>query len=413
MDYGLIGEKLSHSYSKPIHALIGDYDYKIQNLAPEELEGFLKAADFKGINVTIPYKKAVMPFCHSLSETAERLGNVNTIVKRKDGSLHGDNTDYYGFAYMVSRAGLSFENEDVLIIGTGGAALTAETVALDGAAAKVTKLSRKGPVNYENVYDLCGGAGLIINASPVGMYPDTEKTPLELEKFKNLKGVLDLIYNPLYSRLIQEAEAPGIKRANGLSMLAAQAMQAAELFMGGPFKSKFSLENIIEKLTKETANIVLVGMPGSGKTTIGRELAALCGKSFVDTDNLIEKESGQRISSIFDRRGEEYFRDLEAQIIKRVGKEKSQIISTGGGAVLRTENIKNLKQNALIVYVNRDLEDLATNGRPLSASRESLEKLYVTRLPIYKSVSDVIIKNDKHPYDVACRILDLFEAHRF
>ncbi len=413
MDYGLIGEKLSHSYSKPIHALIGDYDYKIQNLAPEELEGFLKTADFKGINVTIPYKKAVMPFCHSLSETAERLGNVNTIVKTKDGRLHGDNTDYYGFAYMANEAGISFENEDVLIIGTGGAAQTAEAVALDGGAARVTKLSRKGPVNYENFYDLCGGAGLIINASPVGMYPDTEKSPLELKRFNNLRGVLDLIYNPLYTRLLQEAKELGIKSANGLSMLAAQAKQAADIFFGQTLVPKFSIDQIVEKLTRDMVNIVLIGMPGSGKTTIGREFAALSGKAFVDTDELIENQTGQKPAEIIVYKGEAYFRDLEAEVIKKAGKEKGQIIATGGGAILREENRKNLRQNAFIVFIKRELDDLATDNRPLSADREKLESLYVTRLPIYEAMSDTILLSDDRPKVLAERLMDLFYAHRF
>ncbi|NLP48623.1 MAG: hypothetical protein GX345_06735 [Clostridiales bacterium] len=413
MDYGLIGKNLSHSYSKLIHGLIGDYDYEIQNLAQNELGDFLKKADFKGINVTIPYKKAVMPFCHTLSPTAKKLGNVNTLVKDEKGRLHGHNTDYLGLAYMVEKAGLELEGREVLILGSGGAGLTARALAEDRGAAGVSTVSRSGPLNYENVYELCKGANVIINASPVGMYPNTGESPLDLAAFTKAEAVLDLIYNPIYTRLLSSARQLGIKNANGLTMLAAQAMQAAELFFDGRLEAQNSIDQIVEKLTYKTANIVLVGMPGSGKSTVGRALAALSGKTFVDTDKLIEKEKGRSTFDILSSKGQAYFRDLEAEILARVAKENSQIIASGGGAVLRPENRDNLRQNAFVVFLDRALDELATEGRPLSADPEKLRAMYVTRLPIYKAVSDKIVLNDKGPKEAAAHILDLFEAYKF
>lgn len=232
MDYGLIGEKLSHSYSKQIHALIGDYSYDIKNIAPDALSAFFAQRDFKGINVTIPYKKAVIPLCDTLLPVAQRLGSVNTITADKDGTLRGDNTDYFGFTYMAQKAGISFEGKNVLILGSGGTGITVEAVALDAGAAKVTIVSRGGPVNYNNVYELCGDTQIVINATPVGMYPNTAGSPVALEKFPNCCGVLDVIYNPLFSRLLLEARRLGIPHANGLAMLAAQAKESADLFFG-------------------------------------------------------------------------------------------------------------------------------------------------------------------------------------
>lgn len=397
MDYGLIGKKLSHSYSKQIHAFIGDYAYEIKNIAPDALPAFFAQRDFRGINVTIPYKKAVIPFCDTLSQTAQRLGSVNTITVGKDGALHGDNTDYYGFAYMAQKAGISLEDKRVLVLGSGGTGITVQAVARDAGAARVTVVTRGGKVNYSNVYDLYGDAQIIINATPVGMYPDTAANPVALEKFPHCCGVLDVIYNPLFTRLLLDAKRLGIPFANGLSMLAAQAKRSADLFFGKEIVPKKIIDEIVDELTLTCVNIVLIGMPGSGKTTVGKALAALTGKVFTDTDAFIEREAKTKTSELFRRYGEDYFRNLEAVAVESVGKEKGLIIATGGGAVLRQENRLNLKQNGFMVFIQRDVEKLALNGRPLSADLQGLEAMLKKRLPIYTENCDIIIKNDGTP----------------
>lgn len=410
MDYGLIGEKLSHSYSKQIHALIGDYSYDIKNIAPDALSAFFAQRDFKGINVTIPYKKAVIPLCDTLLPVAQRLGSVNTITADKDGTLRGDNTDYFGFTYMAQKAGISFEGKNVLILGSGGTGITVEAVALDAGAAKVTIVSRGGPVNYSNVYELCGDTQIVINATPVGMYPNTAGSPVALEKFPNCCGVLDVIYNPLFSRLLLEARRLGIPHANGLAMLAAQAKESADLFFGQEIVPKKSVDEIVRELTLDCTNIVLTGMPGGGKTTVGKALTALTGRAFADTDELIEHEAGTTTAELFERYGEEYFRNLEAQAVERIGKEKGLIISTGGGAVLRDENRLNLKQNGFVVFVQRDPKKLALRGRPLSTDLTAMAE---KRLPIYRANCDIIVDNDSTPDVVAKEIWHSFLEHDF
>jgi shikimate dehydrogenase len=397
MEYGLIGEKLSHSYSKQIHELIGDYRYEIKNIAPDDLSAFFVRRDFKGINVTIPYKKSVIPFCDTLSSAAQRLGSVNTITADKDGRLHGDNTDYFGFTYMAQKAGISLQGKNVLVLGSGGTGITVEAVAHDAGAAKVTVVTRGGRVNYSNVYDLCGDTQIVINATPVGMYPITAASPVVLEKFPNCCGVLDVIYNPLFSRLLQQAKQLGIPFANGLSMLAAQAKRAADLFFGQEVASKNSIDEIVSELTLHCVNLVLIGMPGSGKTTIGKALAKLTGKVFTDTDELVECEAGMKTTELFKRSGEEHFRNMEAAAIEKVGKEKDLVIATGGGAVLRPENCLNIKQNGFVVCIRRDPEKLELDGRPLSADRQALVTMAEKRLPIYTANCDITIDNDRTP----------------
>lgn len=394
MEYGLIGEKLSHSYSKQIHELLGDYSYEIKNIAPADLPAFFATEDFKGINVTIPYKKSVIPFCDTLSQTAQKLGSVNTITADKAGRLCGDNTDYFGFSYMAQKAGISLTGKKVLVLGSGGTGITVEAVAQDAGAAEVTVVSRGGRVNYENVYGLCGTAQVIINATPVGMYPNTGDSPVELERFPSCEGVLDVIYNPLFSRLLLDAKRLGIPFANGLAMLAAQANKSADLFFGGELTTKNSIDDIVIELTLRFTNIVLIGMPGSGKTTVGKILAKQTGKAFTDTDEMIEQKAGMHIPAIFEQYGEDYFRNLEADAIEKAGKEKGQIISTGGGAVLRHENYLNLKQNGFLVFVQRDLKRLASKGRPLSSDLPAVEKLYEKRLPLYNAYCDIAVHNN-------------------
>lgn len=407
MNYGLIGEHLSHSYSKQIHALLGDYSYKILSLAPGDVEDFLLKKQFKGINVTIPYKKTVVPFCDFISPVAERVGGVNTITVDASGKLHGDNTDYYGFSYMAEKAGISFTNKKVLVLGSGGTARTVQAVADDGDAAEIVIVSRTGQVNYDNIYEE-NDADIIVNATPVGMYPETAEIPVDLKFFPNCSGVLDVTYNPLFSRLLLEAKRLEIPYTNGLTMLAAQAKRSADLFFGKEIVPKKSIDEIVRELTSRFTNIVLIGMPGCGKTTVGKLVAEKTQKTFVDLDALIEQEEGISIPKIFENSGEAYFRNLEAAAISKTGKEKGQVIATGGGAVLRHENYLNLKQNGFLVFIQRDLNYLASQGRPLSANKQAVAELYRERLPLYREYCDAEILSDKTALHTAQKALEAF-----
>jgi len=402
MEYGLIGEHLSHSYSKQIHELLGHYSYEIKSIAPGDVPDFLQKKQFKGINVTIPYKKTVIPFCDTISPVAKRIGSVNTITVDENGKLCGDNSDYFGFLYMAQDADITFTNKKVLVLGSGGTARTVQAVAEDCGAKEITVVSRSGPVNYENVYEQVG-VDIIVNATPVGMYPNTENAPVELSRFPHCSGVLDVTYNPLFSRLLLQAKQLGIPFTNGLSMLAAQAKHSSDLF----FRQNTPLERvdgIVRELTARFTNIVLIGMPGSGKTTVGKLLACDTQKNFADTDALIEEDAGITIPEIFEKYGEEYFRDLESAVISKIGKEKGQVIATGGGAISRRENYLNLKQNGFIVFLQREIKSLESKGRPLSAGTDAIEKLYEKRLPLYREYCDAEMDGNGTPDETAQRI---------
>lgn len=336
MQYGLIGEKLSHSDSKFIHGLIGDYAYALVELAPEALPAFLKQRDFLGVNVTIPYKQAVMFHCDFVSDEAKRIGSVNTIVKDEKGRLMGYNTDYFGFQYMAEQAGIAFSGQKVLILGAGGTALTAMAVARDGGAKEVLMASRRGALDYASIYGQ-HDCNIIINATPVGMYPDNGRRLIDIGRFQNCRGVIDVIYNPHETALLQDAQALSIPCTGGLAMLVAQAARAAELFLGEKMPP-YSMETVYKRAQAALLNVVLIGMPGSGKSAIGRVLAESMGREFIDTDALIEEQSGMNIPDIFVRYGEDAFRDIESLAIAEAGKRRSVVIATGGGAVLRKEN---------------------------------------------------------------------------
>ena len=389
MMYGLLGQSLGHSYSPFIHSLLGSAPYELVSLPPEELGTFLTKGDFKGLNVTIPYKKAVIPYLDHIATEAAAIGAVNTIVRRQDG-LWGYNTDYKGFLYAASRADIDFKGKKVLVLGSGGGSAAVQAAVRDAGAAEVLTVSRTGSLNYENVYDV-PGVEIIVNATPVGMYPNNGGRLIELSRFASCCGVMDLIYNPLKTQLILDAEQQGLKCAGGLAMLVAQAKYASDLFLGQE-RPDSVIEPVLEKTKAAVQNIVLVGMPGCGKSTIGKKMAVLQGKKFIDTDALVEQKAGKSIPDIFRQDGEDAFRALEAEVIETVGKEKGQVIATGGGAVLNLENVRNLKQNGTVVFIKRDIDKLATEGRPLSQAQD-LEAMYKERLPFYEAAADTVMEN--------------------
>ena len=389
MKYGLIGEHLGHSYSPFIHSLLGSSPYELKSLRPDELGPFIKEGDFAGLNVTIPYKKAVVPYLDHIAPEAKTIGAVNTIVRRPDG-LWGYNTDYFGFLYAAAHAGIRLKGKKVLVLGSGGASAGVQAAAAGAGAAQVLVVSRTGVLNYENVYQE-SGAEVIVNATPVGMYPQNRGKLLELSRFRSCCGVIDLVYNPLYTPLLLDARELGIPFSNGLSMLVAQAKYASDLFQGIQRPDSI-IEDILDKTLQKVQNIVLIGMPGCGKSTIGKNMAAQQGKRFVDTDTLVEQKAGKSIPDIFAQDGEAAFRALEAEVIEAVGKENGQVIATGGGAVLNLENVRNLRQNGTVIFIKRDINKLARGGRPLSQAQD-LEAMYKERLPFYEAAADTVMEN--------------------
>jgi len=388
--YGLIGRSLKHSFSVIVHQELGNPSYKLYELEPDEIEEFLSKSELKGINVTIPYKKTVMQYCDELSPLAQKIGSVNTIVRRPDGTLYGHNTDAAGFMYMSDKAGISFFEKKVVIFGSGGASVMAQTAVRSAGAADIVVVSRNGEDNYDNLsrhYD----AQVLINATPVGMYPDTGKMPADPADFPHCTGVLDLIYNPRRTAFIQAAERLCIPHADGLPMLVAQARAAAEMFMETdiPLSENDRITNIIRR---QTGNIVLVGMPGSGKSCIGAALAQICGRCAVDIDAQIINADGRSIPEIFAQSGEDEFRRLEREQIEIAGKQSGCIIITGGGAVKDERNYMPLHQNGRIYYIKRPIEDLPRDGRPLSQNAD-LSIMYAQRAPLYERFCDVIIEN--------------------
>ena len=403
--YGLLGEHLPHSFSPQIHMCLGNEDYHLFETAPENLEKFLTSGKFKGINVTIPYKKAVIPFLDEISAEARKIGAVNTIAVR-DGKLCGDNTDYFGFKYMVEKSGITVKDKKALVLGSGGASLTVQTVLRDMGAMDVLVVSRNGEINYTNIYDNTD-TDIIVNTTPVGMYPDNMNSPVDLSKFPRLCGVLDVVYNPLKTRLVMEAEKMGIPASAGLSMLVAQAKKAHEIF----FITVID-DDVCEKIEKilrlQMSNIVLIGMAGCGKSTIGKILSQKLGKEFADTDEMIEKAEERSIPEIIEKMGEDFFRCCENLAVNIVGKEKSQIIATGGGIITRPENYMPLNQNGIIVFINRDGDKLPTRGRPLS-QMYGVKALYEKRMPLYKQFAHIEVDGNGTLDQVADQIIKELE----
>ena len=389
--YGLLGKKLSHSFSPQIHKYFYDDKYELFEVEEKRIENFLKSDCFDGINVTIPYKKVVMPYCDELSDIAKELGNVNTILKRADGTLYGDNTDYFGFLEMAKKSCISFCDKKVLILGSGGAGTTAKKVAIDEKAREVIVISRQGEDNYDNIKKHAD-ADIIINATPVGMYPDNGKTPVKLKNFNKLCGVLDLIYNPSKTALILEAEELGIPCSNGLWMLCFQALRAAEIFSGNKYELSL-VEKIVKDIEKETKNIILIGMPGCGKSTVGKALSKLLNTKMLDTDEIISKKTGKTPSEIIKADGEKVFRKIETKILEEVSKLSGMVIATGGGIVTREENLFLVKQNSYVVFLERELSLLECENRPIS-QKEGVSSLYEKRKDLYKKFSDITVKSE-------------------
>lgn len=401
MRCGLLGEHLGHSYSPQIHALLGDYSYTLFEIPPEKLEAFLKSDCFDALNVTIPYKKSVIPFCSELSQTARRMGSVNTLLRRKDGTLYGDNTDFDGFSWPLSRNGGIRPGEKALVFGTGGASLTVQEVLRDRGA-NVIALSRHGENNYSTLPQH-SDAVLAVNATPVGMYPNNGQRLVDLSLLPNLRCVLDLIYNPARPQLLLDAEARSIRSENGLSMLVAQAKRAAELFTGRTIPDR-RCEEILCKLQLQMQNIILIGMPGCGKSTVGGLLAQALGRPFVDADKEIEKAVGCDILSFFSKKGEAAFREEETKVLSRLGKRSGCVIATGGGCVTRPENYPLLHQNGTIFWLRRELSRLPTDNRPISQSTP-MQTLYEQRKALYESFCDKITENQAEPIDAVRAIL--------
>lgn len=405
MKCGLLGRKLGHSYSPQIHNLLGDYSYVLFEKEPEELENFLKNGDFSGLNVTIPYKKEVIPYLSELSPTAKKMGCVNTVLRRSDGTLYGHNTDYFGFTSLVRHAGLSVAGKKVLVLGSGGASNTAVAALKDLGASPVV-ISRSGENNYGNLH-LHRDAAAIVNATPVGMYPNTGVSPIDLGLFPHLEGVLDVIYNPARTQLLLDAEKLGIPRENGLWMLVAQAKEAAEVFTGGKISDEV-IEKIYRRLSHQMKNIVLIGMPGCGKSTIGTLLAEKLGRTLADADEKIISLAGKSIPDIFAQDGEPTFRDWETQALTELGKQSGLVIATGGGCVTKKRNYPLLHQNGYLVWLERDCSVLPTDGRPLSQAND-LGKMYAARKPLYEVFADIRVENAGTPAETAQKILDALE----
>lgn len=408
MKCGLLGRKLGHSYSPQIHSLLGNYHYDLVEVEPELLKSALDNTEYTGFNVTIPYKKAVIPFCDTLSPVAQRLGAVNTIVRRRDGSLIGHNTDYFGFQTMVESTGLQVSGKKVLVLGSGGASNTVCAV-MEQLGANVIVISRSGDNNYGNIH-LHSDAAVIVNATPVGMYPAVGISPVDLAAFPMLEGVLDVIYNPARTQLLLDAERRGLITANGLLMLVAQAKESAEWFTGNTIFDE-QISRIHGILKQQMENIVLIGMPGCGKSTVGKLLAESLNKQFIDADDEIVAAAGKPIPRIFAEDGESVFRNWESQILEKLGKQSGLIIATGGGCVTQNRNYPLLHQNGTVFWIGRNIEQLPTDGRPLSQATR-LQDMFRVREPMYRAFADHYVDNNGCVEKTVSKILSLWEGEQ-
>lgn len=407
--YGLLGEKLGHSFSPRIHALLGraigaEYPYTLFEVAPDDLPAFLQKGFFAGLNVTIPYKKAVIPFCAEISPKAAAIGSVNTLLRRADGTLYGDNTDYDGFLHLMRLLGADVRGKKCVILGSGGSSLTVRAVLRDLGAGEIVVVSRRGEDNYSNLHRH-RDAALLVNTTPVGMYPGNGAAPVSLDAFPALKAVADIIYNPAKTALLLDAERRGIPCINGLPMLVSQAARAAELFTGLAVSDDV-VESVTRAVEREAKNIALIGMPGCGKSAVGKALAHLTGRPFYDSDELVAARAGKTIPSIFAEDGEEAFRKMEHEVLRELCARSGAVIATGGGIVKRPENLPLLRQNSVTVYLERPLSDLPVHGRPLS-QKHGVEALYRERAPLYEAWSDFTVKSARSVSETARKIAEV------
>lgn len=403
MRYGLIGEHLGHSFSKEIHESIADYEYEICEIEPQNLGTFLSQADFCGINITIPYKEKSIPYLHFVSDKAQKIGAVNT-VKNENGTLYGYNTDYEGMKSLILRNNINLKGKKALILGGGGTSKTAKAVLFDLGVREIIQVGRDAKTadaTYDDVVDKHSDADFILNTTPVGMYPKNSEKIIDVTKFSRLMGVIDAIYNPLRTNLVLDARKKGIVADGGLYMLVAQAIYACEIFTGTKIDND-TAEKIFKRIFKDKESIVLVGMPSCGKTTVGKILSECLGRELVDTDEEIVQKIGMSIPEYFELYGEDKFRDVESEIIKEISSKNGLIIATGGGAILRDENVTHLKQNGRIYFIDRSLDNLTPTGdRPLSSDFEALKRRYDERYDKYVSSADAVVDGNGLPNEVA------------
>lgn len=413
MKYGLIGEKLGHSFSKEIHEKIADYTYELKEIKKEDLESFILSKEFNALNVTIPYKEMVIPYMDFIDEKALEIKAVNTVVN-KGGKLYAYNTDYYGLKALILNNNIDCNNKTVLILGTGGTSKTASVVLKDLNAKKVLFVSRNSKddnpnvISYSKASDL-EDVNIIINTTPNGMYPKDEEAIIDITKYKTLEAVVDVVYNPLKTRLIRNALELGIIAVGGLYMLVGQAVYAVERFLDKSFDDITKvIDRVYKDILSKKENIVLIGMPGCGKSTIGKMLSEKLNKELIDSDVEIEKVINSKIKDFLSESNEEEFRNIESNVINNISLLNNKIISTGGGAVKRSSNIKSLKGNGLIIFIDRSIDNIKTDDtRPLSSNVEKLNKLYKERYPLYKKACDYEVSNNGDIHDTVNKIIDL------
>ena len=410
MKYGLIGERLGHSFSKEVHAMLSDYDYEIREVARDGLDSFMQKADFKAINVTIPYKESVIPYLSYISEEAKLIGSVNTIVNR-NGKLYGYNTDFAGMVALINKMRLSLKGKKTVILGTGGTSKTAKAVAMSLGADPILTVSRTkkdGCIDYNELIQGHLDAQIIINTTPIGMYPDNFSSIIDITPFERLEGVIDAIYNPIRTKLVVDALDGGIKAEGGLYMLVAQAVYASEIFLDTKYPIE-KLNKIFKKIKRKKENIVLIGMPASGKTTVSTLIGNELSREICDTDQMIVSTHKVSIPDIFKSEGEAVFRSYESEEIARVSMKNNSVIATGGGAILKKDNVRMLKQNGVLFFIDRPYEKLVpTIDRPLSSDLESIKKRYYERYDLYVESADVVIDADDTPINIAKKITGAF-----
>lgn len=403
MKFGVLGKSLPHTYSPQIHKAFADYEYTVLERTEEQVHALFEGAEgLDGFNVTIPYKKLAASLCTELSEEVRELGAANTIVKLPGGGFKGYNTDVFGFTYMLQNAGIEVAGKKCLILGTGGASVAVEYALKKMGAAQIDFCSRSGQINYENVYEAAADTQIVVNATPVGMFPNIDDSPVDLSRFAKLYAVADIVYNPSRTKFLQQAQEMGVKNAGGLSMLVAQAWQASEIFKGAPVEGQAveKINAVIKSLQDQMLNITLIGMPGSGKTTLGKKLAKEQNRKFIDLDDEFLVEYGIIPAQCITQKGEDEFRTMETALAKKILPQSGLVIATGGGIVTRKENWFYLRANSRVVYIERPLEFLLkqdTTNRPLSQNNK-IEELYKKREPLYKKVCDIKLENpDRDP----------------